>query len=357
MTSFPLASLSRSRLETLIAGFSSLRIVVAGDFFLDRYWEVEPQWEELSVETGKPAHQIAAVRSSPGAAGTVAANLAALGVDELHAVGMTGDDGESYELRRGLACLGCSTDHLHLEPRRRTPTYTKPRDRGRTGLAGEHSRYDIKNRQPTPEETQSKIIASLRELIPRADAVVVLDQTETPECGGVTSAVRETLAELASEQPNVLFWADSRRRIDLFRRLHIKPNQFEALGRDCPAPEETASIEEVAKAAQTLRKQALAPVFVTLGSRGVLVSDPQWTLAPGVPIEGEIDPTGAGDSATAGCVLALAAGASCPEAAIVGNLAASITIEQLDTTGTARPEQLLERWKFYQKSTEPNDAK
>ncbi len=75
----------------------------------------------------------------------------------------------------------------------------------------------------------------------------------------------------------------------------------------------------------------------------MLVTDPQPTLVPGFPVEGPIDPTGAGDSVTAGAVLALAAGARLDEAALVGNLVASITIQQLATTGTARPKELRER--------------
>ena len=67
----------------------------------------------------------------------------------------------------------------------------------------------------------------------------------------------------------------------------------------------------------------------------------------GVRIDGPTDPTGAGDSVTAAAVLALGAGASLPEAALVGNLVASITVEQLATTGTARPEQLPPRLRMW----------
>ncbi|GAJ09077.1 unnamed protein product, partial [marine sediment metagenome] len=67
------------RLAALIEKFSSRRIVVLGDFFLDKYLDVDSGLSELSVETGKTAHQVVAVRHSPGAAGTVVCNLAALG--------------------------------------------------------------------------------------------------------------------------------------------------------------------------------------------------------------------------------------------------------------------------------------
>ena len=80
----------------------------------------------------------------------------------------------------------------------------------------------------------------------------------------------------------------------------------------------------------------------------MVVSDPAWTRIPGVRIEGEIDPTGAGDSATAGAVLALCTGATLPEAALIGNLVASITIQQIGTTGVARPDQLPGRLQMWQ---------
>ncbi len=100
---------------------------------------------------------------------------------------------------------------------------------------------------------------------------------------------------------------------------------------------------ELVRAGGQLREQNRAPVVVTRGALGMLVSDPHWTSVPGVSIDGEIDPTGAGDSATAGAVLALCAGADLPEAALVGNLVASITIQQIGTTGVAHPGQLLDR--------------
>ena len=60
-----------------------------------------------------------------------------------------------------------------------------------------------------------------------------------------------------------------------------------------------------------------------------------------MPAPGPVDPTGAGDSATAGIVPALALGASPVEAAAIGALVAGLTVRQLGTTGTATPDQVL----------------
>ncbi|MHC4400481.1 MAG: bifunctional heptose 7-phosphate kinase/heptose 1-phosphate adenyltransferase [Planctomycetota bacterium] len=332
-----------NRLEQLLAQFPRLRIAVVGDFFLDKYLDVDAALAEVSVETGKTAHQVVAVRHSPGAAGTVVSNLAALGTGTLHAVGLTGDDGESYELRSDLEALGCTTGHLHHDPSRRTPTYLKPRDATDPTLAGEHSRYDTKNRTPTSEAIQWKIAGSLDELLPKVDALIAADQVEEEECGGVTTRVRRGLADRAKRHPGVVFWADSRRRIRSFRGVIIKPNQFEAVGRENPPPGAKVDFDELAESLRRLRNETGAPVLATRGAEGIVVTDPELTLVPGVRVEGPTDPTGAGDSVTAGAVLALAAGAEMPEAALIGNLVASITIQQLATTGTARPDQLPPR--------------
>ncbi len=112
-------------------------------------------------------------------------------------------------------------------------------------------------------------------------------------------------------------------------------------------PEDEVDQEALLAAAAKLREKVCAPVVITRGALGMIVSDPEWTEVPGVRISGETDPTGAGDSVSAGTVTALCAGATLAEAAVVGNLVASITIEQLATTGTARPEQLQDRLELW----------
>jgi rfaE bifunctional protein kinase chain/domain len=343
---------AQPRLAELLDRFPASRVAVLGDFFLDKYLEVDPSLEEISVETGKPAHQVVAVRCSPGAAGTVVCNLAALGAHHLHAIGFRGDDGEGFDLRKQLASLGCRTDHLHVVSDRYTPTYLKPRDAGDPRLDAEHSRYDTKNRQSISDALQQDLLRSLDALLPELDAVIVLDQVEQRDCGVVTGAVRTALADRAQRWPRTIFWADSRRRIGEFTRLIIKPNQFEAIGDEDPRPGDEVEIETLRTALLRLRQQNQAPVVVTRGERGMIVSDPEPTLVPGIQLTGPIDPTGAGDSATAAAVLALCAGAELAEAGLVGNLVASITVQQIGTTGVARPEQLpprLDVW-FQQQS-------
>src|SRR2546428_3634346 len=98
---------SDATLEQILARIPGLCIGVLGDLFLDRYLDIDAALTERSVETGLDAYQVVRVRSYPGAAGTVINNLAALGVKQICAVSVLGDDGEGYELLQALAKLGC----------------------------------------------------------------------------------------------------------------------------------------------------------------------------------------------------------------------------------------------------------
>jgi sugar/nucleoside kinase (ribokinase family) len=85
---------------------------------------------------------------------------------------------------------------------------------------------------------------------------------------------------------------------------------------------------------------------LTIGADGILVFERDgMTHVPGIRVRGPIDIVGAGDSTMAGIVSALCCGATPAEAALVGNLVASITIQQIGTTGTATREQVTARFR------------
>ncbi len=335
------------RLGSLIELFPGRRIGVIGDFFLDKYLEVDPALAEPSLETGKTAHQVVRIRMSPGAAGNVVSNLSSLGAGALHAIGFTGDDGGAYELESRLQALGCTTDRLFKVKERMTPTYIKPRDIHVQGLEGEYERFDIKNRTVTPTEVEKKLIESLDVILPDLDALLIVNQVEEEDCGVITGNIRKVLSERALDYPDVVFFADSRSNILLFRNIIIKPNQFELPGIKNLSCGDTIDSEEIKKAVISLRKETKAPIFITFGAKGILVSDPEPMEVRGVQVPDPIDPTGAGDSASAGIVMALVSGATVQEAALIGNLAASVTLHQLAVCGVCSPEELLPRLKMW----------
>ena len=159
-----------TRLSELTARFGQCKVAVVGDFFLDKYLDFDPELAEVSVETGKTANQVARVRHSPGAAGTVVSNLAALGAARLLAVGFVGEDGEGWELLRDLDSLGCDTSRMLVLPDRATPTYLKPQNLRVPGLGGEAERYDTKNRAPLPRAVEERLAECLADAAGEVDA-------------------------------------------------------------------------------------------------------------------------------------------------------------------------------------------
>ena len=327
--------------ERVLAKIPTLTIGVLGDLFLDRYLDLDATLTEPSIETGLDAYQVVAVRSYPGAAGTVINNLAALGVGRIVPIAVIGDDGEGYELRQALARLpAVDPEGILSWPGRRTPTYTKPMLRETGQSARELNRLDIHNRALLPREAEERVIARMRESWPTLDGLVVLDQVSQSDCGVVTAGVRERLTSLARENVHRPVLADSRERIKLFQGVSLKPNQSEVL-RDSQT-----SILETAVSSMGQSCADGGAVYCTRGEQGILLfCNRSFTEVPGYPVAGPIDPVGAGDSTSAGIICALASGASPQVAAAFGNLVASITVQQLGTTGTATPAQVRERFR------------
>ena len=344
------------RLDELLNRFLHLHVLVVGDFFLDKYLIIDRRLSEVSLETGLEAYQVVEVHCSPGAAGTVTSNLQALGV-KVTALGVIGDDGESYELKRGLAERGVDIEPLIQRADLFTPTYTKPMIREADGREHEIQRLDIKNLSPLPHDVEERVIARLRALVPKVDTVVVADQVQERNCGVISDRVREEIGQLALHYQGKIFAADSRECIGLFRHVVIKPNRREAILAVWPDWKDEFTLEVARECGAELFRRNQKPVFLTAGDHGILLfTEKGCQHVPAVPIEGEIDIVGAGDSVMAGVVSALGSGAEPEEAALLGNIVASITIQQIGTTGTASPTQVRERFAHFNRTTSRRTA-
>ncbi|MFN0055108.1 MAG: bifunctional heptose 7-phosphate kinase/heptose 1-phosphate adenyltransferase [Planctomycetales bacterium] len=340
--------LDEPTLQRILDAQPGLSIAVVGDLFLDKYLDLDQRLTEISVETGLEAYQIVRVRCYPGAGGTVLNNLQALGVGRLLAVSVIGDDGEGYELLRALRERNIDTAGVIAAADRMTPTYTKPMLSPMSGPARELNRLDIKNRRPHSPEVDRQVMDALDRIVPQVDAVIVADQVTERNHGTITDAVRDHLAELARRHPQCRMLADSRSHIAHFRNLIAKPNRNELFAAvvSTPVGDQVADRAQVAAAARRLAERTGRPVFATLGSEGIMYVDAQIAEhVPGIEVSGPIDIVGAGDSTMAGIAAALCAGGTPQQAARVGCLVASITIQQLGVTGTATPNQVLSRWR------------
>jgi rfaE bifunctional protein kinase chain/domain len=325
-----------TRFQEIVQRYASLRIVVLGDFCLDRYLEIDPTKQETSLETGLPVHNVVNVRAQPGGAGTIVNNLSALGIGTIYPLGFVGNDGEGLELWRALENKpGVNMGFFVKTIQRRTFTYCKPLILAPNKAPVELNRLDIKNWTPTPALLQGLLVSRFSDAASPTDAVIVLDQVDIPETGVVTSRTLQAIQELVTSNPDERIVADSRRGLRGFPPVIFKMNAAE-LGALTSA-EENLGTDEIKEAAITLAARNRRHVFVTLSEGGILGASPggQVEHVPALPTRGEIDIVGAGDAVTANLTAALAAGANLREALEIANAAASVVIHKLGTTGTA----------------------
>jgi rfaE bifunctional protein kinase chain/domain len=315
----------------ILARFPALSALVIGDICLDRWCTYDPATSEASRETGIPRIGVVAREITAGAGGTVANNLVDLGCGRVAVLGVVGDDGFGFELRQTLARRRIDARYLVDVAGLQTFTYTKLLN----STTGEEDlpRVDFITTRPLSGDTERRIVAAVRAAVPEFDVILVSDQAETAAGGVVTPLVRDTLAELAIEYPEKVFWVDSRMRAEHFRNMIVKPNEREA----------REACERVGAATcQELRRFfGDKPLIVTHGGDGAEVwteSGRDWVAARRV--EHPVDICGAGDSFSAGAALTMAVTRSAIEAARMGNRVASITIMKKGT-GTATPAEIL----------------
>ncbi len=317
--------------ETL-AGIRKIAALVVGDICLDHWCTYDPALSEPSRETGIPTVGVMGGYVSAGAGGTVANNLASLNAYRVSVLGVLGDDGNGYELKRALQARGISLDLLIEDPQLPTFTYMKLFD-SENGIE-DRPRIDFIPFRPLPAGVERKVMQRLDSAIGGVDVVIVADHAKTEHGGVVTPGVRSLLRTLSRRHPDKVIWAHSRRRSEHFRGIVVKPNRQEA-DEACLRLFHTVDYERLRNHLETNL------MIVTRGSDGALVVEPgRETAVMTVPVARPVYPCGAGDSFSAGAALALAATGSPIEAARFGNLVSSVTIMK-EGTGTASPEEVL----------------
>ena len=330
--------LSEEQIRRILKRIAGAKVMVLGDYCLDIYWFVDSTRSERSLETGSMTHPVREQRYSLGGAGNVVNNLVAAGCRSVRALGVAGDDPWGRELIRLLEELGVNTEDMLVQKENwATLAYNKPHVEKK-----ETNRFDFGNFNELSPDIARDLLERCRTQIPEADVVIVNQQVRQ---GIHAEGVREGLTALMNEHPDRIFIVDSRHFSDSYCGAHMKINDHEA-ARLCGilrAPDEMVLREETLPSARALFARFGRPVFVTRGSRGIVVADRHGLCEiPAIQVLGPIDTVGAGDSALAGISLALAVGCDTLEAAQIGNFLAGVTIQKLNQTGTASPEEILD---------------
>ena len=185
----------------------------------------------------------------------------------------------------------------------------------------------------------------MKNLLTQVDGVIIVDQVQEHNCGVITDRVRSEIGVLATQHPEVVIAVDSRVRIGQYENVILKPNGRELILASQAELPKKIEPENIKPYGHALFSKTMRPVFVTLGEDGILVfTEAGDEHIPAIQVDTPIDVVGAGDSCMAAIVSSLCSGAEPAQAAFLGNIVASITIQQIGTTGTASPTQIQERF-------------
>ena len=321
-----MTKLSAQRVTKLLAAARRSRILVIGDVMLDQF--IWGSVSRISPEAPVPVVDFKSESFMPGGAANVARNLSALGAaPELFAV--VGKDDSAARLRGLLReqHVGCAGLLEHAA----RPTSIKTRI---VAHQQQVVRVDRESRGHLDTATTKRLLEAIKPRLKGANAVIVGDYGK----GVVTQSLIDALKELCRER-GVWLSVDPKpvHHLNLAGLSLITPNRKEAfelsgLTDDTRAANPLADINLLRTAGCLLNDITPALLLITLGEQGMLLCrrGEKPVHIPTVAQE-VFDVSGAGDTVIASFTLAIAAGASPLEAAIVSNHAAGVVVGKVGT--------------------------
>lgn len=315
-------------LDDLFQKIKGLRVGVLGDYCLDIYWQADMRLSSLSLETPHHPLPIVQERVSLGAAGNVAACLAALKPQSLLALGLCGNDWRGSLMIESLQKIGADTSRFLQLNDYCTSAYIKPLRRGISDVVYEDPRLDFEHRGPLPHEAEEGLLKALENAGVELDVLLVCDQLTQ---GCVTQKVRERIAQLGKE--GLLIVTDSRGKSWPLQTCYRQAQYAGSTSCD-------RSKRQQGRRMSTLQPDR-TPRLCHHGRRRLLSGGWRRTeLGTRQTCAAPTDPVGAGDAFHAALCLALAAGVSPQDAAAFANTAASVTVAKIGMTGTASPDEI-----------------
>jgi rfaE bifunctional protein kinase chain/domain len=323
-----------ARLLKLVNGFHGRRVAVIGDVIADEF--IYGRVARVSREAPVLILQYDSTQILPGGAGNAANNVAALGA-LAQIIGLAGNDDPGKRLRASL-------DHVDTRTLMSPPEYSTP-VKTRILAGGVHTakqqivRIDRVVSSTYSDKTREGILRASLEAAGQCDAILMSDYGTglvTPE---LASAVSKKL-EVRTRRRPVPILIDSRYDLLKYRGLTAcTPNESEVeqilstrIGDNLDA------LEQAGRERRT--KTNMSAALITRGSRGMAVFEPSKPTVH-VPIYGSdevADVTGAGDTVIATMTLAIAAGGSFYEAAMLANYAAGLVVMKRGTATVSSDE-------------------
>lgn len=264
----------------------------------------------------------------PGGGANAAANVAALGGRAM-VLGAVGDDASGATLLSELARRGVETSRIARLPSYRTPTKTRVLGGGRHAIKQQVVRFDLEDELPDSTEVVDLILGST---LPEPVSVVIVSDY------GYGAATPRIAAALRERLPAATILCDSRFRLGSFTGIDAATPNEEETEQLLGGPLDPNANGRCLSLCEQL---GLGFLLVTRGSAGMMLAH-QGRVAT-IPVFGTdevADVTGAGDTVIATFALALGAGATPLEAALLANYAGGIVVMKRGTATLDRDELL-----------------
>jgi D-beta-D-heptose 7-phosphate kinase / D-beta-D-heptose 1-phosphate adenosyltransferase len=315
-------------LATIARNFHAARVLVVGDVILDRY--VSGAVNRLSPEAPIPVLRPATSWATLGGAANVALNVVSLGGRAI-LVGVTGDDAAGDEINRLLHAAPDITPAMVRVAGR--PTTLKTRF-----MTGSHQllRLDEEITDPLDGDARALIIEAVEHHLDATDVIVLSDYAKGVLCDGVLDAILGR----AKEAGRLVIADPKRPDFAAYRGATVlTPNEHEVRLATRIDAEQDAEADRAGRIA--LDMTGGDAVLVTRSAKGLTLvrrnADPLHLATRAREVA---DVSGAGDTLVAGLAVALGAGAALPEAAMLANATAGISVSKQGTATVSRQELL-----------------
>jgi len=311
-------------------------IAVIGDFMLDAYLYGDA--ERVSPEAPVPVLRIVRETFALGGAGSVCADIAALG-DRALCFGIIGDDDAGRSVHAQLAAVGASVQGLIKIANRPTTRKTRLVGLAQHRHRQQMMRIDAEQTDPIADNVADTIVRSLESVLKECRVICIQDYGK----GVVTPHLAQRVIALA-KRAGAAVLVDPARTSDYSRYAGatlVTPNRSES---ELVSGLRLLNIDSVQGAADRIRAACRTEnVCVTLDAEGIalLTADGRFEHVPTRPRD-VYDVTGAGDAVLAALAVGLSRGASLPEAAALANVAGGLEVEKFGCVPITRDEMLAE---------------
>ena len=327
---------SRDSLRSWLVAMRKKRVLVVGDVGIDRY--TIGSVERISPEAPVPIVRVESEQLKLGLAANVADNIQAVGGVSL-IVGVIGKDDGAKQLKALFKAGKISAAHLVVDSSRRTVLKERVVSDRQQLL-----RIDYESQHAITASVEAQILHQLDLALSTVGAVIVEDYAK----GLLSQSLLERIFKKArAKKVFVAVDPNVKTPVGFYRGAALlTPNTKEA---EALVGYKIHDQESLLRAgAGILSKTGACNVVITRGREGMAIftlGSRKVTLIPTYARE-VFDVSGAGDTVIAVMTLALSAGASVEESAILANLAAGVEVGKRGTA-TVSPEEILLALEFF----------